>query len=153
MQRIGQQKQRIGNRRILCGKNRALTAAIGVPRQAQANSGRDGAELVAEFLSRAADAFAIMLGAAYRRAGGTLLTVGEVAAKRQPSGVAEGLGYSDQQRRLAIRSSAVKERDRGPWSLVRLMQPASNQFAFQALCATVDIHDHDCGHSRREGAV
>jgi len=50
----------------------------------------------AKFVDGSADAIAIALRVASRRAGGAILAIRKVAAERQPSGVAEGFGDGDQ---------------------------------------------------------
>jgi len=63
-----------------------------MPGQAYRHSWSDGAK----FFGGSADAIAIALRLASRRAGGAILAIRKVAAERQPSGVAEGFGDGDQ---------------------------------------------------------
>ena len=110
MQRIRQQQQRVGNRRIFGYKHARLPAAVRMAAQEHAN--RLALGYLADGLHRAPQSRAILCAVAKRRAVRTRLAERQIAAQHHDAGICECFRYGDQQGRAAIRSRAMAEHKR-----------------------------------------
>jgi hypothetical protein len=103
MERIGKQKECVGDSGILRREHGCLSTAVGVA--AKENIIRRD---LAHRVCRALQTLAVALGVgALRRTGAVLLAVRKIATQDVKSGVCEGFGHGMQQRRLAVRSGSV----------------------------------------------
>ena len=108
MQGIGEEQQRVGEAGRGGGEHGRLASAVGMAAEKDA-----GAEFRAQQLDGAAQALLVAFGFVARRAVRAELAEGQVAAKHGNSLPGEFLRKSHKQRRVAVRSGAVGEDERG----------------------------------------
>lgn len=106
VKRIGEEQEAVGDLRIFGKEHGGLAAAVGMAAEKNA-----AADLLFDERDGAAQAAAVALGIATRRAKAAVNTKGQIEAEHRETGSGESVGDCEEQFRLAIGAGAVSEEE------------------------------------------